>query len=240
MVKPQDLISVFHTMLREHWAYKWGSHEKGCVDCAGAFKYAFSLFGVSFASGSNTIARRYIVGELLPVSQAAPGMAAFKVRPWTKSQEGNSWYNKPPGDIYHIGLVDDNPAYVLNAKSEKSGFSRDKLSSNWAYVAYLKNVDYGAKQKMETMKVTLPAGVKGSTVNFRKQPSMQADIIEQIPVGSAVEVVDASGEWKKIQYQGRDGWMLGIYLSSENNVTVPIADLEKIYDTIGDWLGRRG
>lgn len=237
MVKPQDLISVFQTMLREHWAYKWGSHEKGCVDCAGAFKYAFSLFGVSFASGSNTIARRYIVGELLPVSQAAPGMAAFKVRPWAKSQEGNSWYNKPPGDIYHIGLVDDNPAYVLNAKSEKSGFSRDKISS-WAYVAYLKKVDYGEKQKMETMKVTLPAGVKGSTVNFRKQPSMQADIIEQIPVGSAVEVLDASGEWKKIQYQGRDGWMLAKYLSDGNND--PWDALKQIRDIADAALKGRG
>ena len=76
MVKAQDLISTFQKMYLEHWAYKWGAHKEGLVDCAGAFKYAFSLFGVGFASGSNTIARRYIVGELLPVSQAAPGTAA--------------------------------------------------------------------------------------------------------------------------------------------------------------------
>ena len=41
IISAKELIKQFQTMYREHWAYIWGKAEKGCVDCSGAFVYAF-------------------------------------------------------------------------------------------------------------------------------------------------------------------------------------------------------
>ena len=115
------------------------------MDCSGAFVYAFRLLGNrSIAHGSNAIARKYVV-EMLPVSMAKPGMAAFKARvsgdegydlPERYRQNGVS-YTGDLNDYYHIGLVDSDARYVLNAKGTNYGFSRDPLNGKhgWDYVA---------------------------------------------------------------------------------------------------------
>ena len=41
MIPVHKLIALFQRMYREHWAYKWGSASQGCVDCAGAFVWAY-------------------------------------------------------------------------------------------------------------------------------------------------------------------------------------------------------
>ena len=131
MIPVKSLIELFQTMYREHWRYEWGQHREGCVDCSGAFVYAFEQFGRSLPNGSNAIARGYIVGKMLPVSQAKPGMAAFKAK--DPGEEGYALpekYRKGPDlrDYYHIGLVDEDPRYVLNAKGTNYGFCKDKLT----------------------------------------------------------------------------------------------------------------
>ena len=223
-INVQTLIKIFQQMYAEHWSYKWGSHEQGCVDCSGAFTYAFGLYGIYFPNGSNTIARKYIAGELLPISEAKPGMAAFKCRPWSEKEKDNKWYNTEPGDVYHIGLVDDDPKYVLNAKGEKSGFSRDKIDS-WDYVAYLKDVDYEGSEEdhMKTATVVRTANSTGNTVNMRYAPSTSAKLVERVPFGSVVEVLADSGEWCKIRWESYEGWMLSNYLEYDGQAdeTIP-------------------
>ena len=79
-IKASDLIAMFEKMEREHWAYEWGAAREGCVDCSGAFVYAFkALGGPAIAHGSNTIARKHC-GALVPASEAKPGYAMFRWR----------------------------------------------------------------------------------------------------------------------------------------------------------------
>ena len=124
-------------MYKERWSYIWGRAEKGCVDCSGAFVYAYKQLGhISIAHGSNAIARRWIVGGMLPLSMAQPGMAAFKAKSPGEDgydlperyEQGGASYTGDLMDYYHIGLVDDDPRFVLNAKSSVAGFCRDKLT----------------------------------------------------------------------------------------------------------------
>lgn len=92
-------------MYRERWSYEWGAAREGCVDCSGAFVYAYKkLGGPSITHGSNSITRESM-GTLLPMNEAKPGYASIKVREWRSSESGNKWYGTEPGDSYHIGLV---------------------------------------------------------------------------------------------------------------------------------------
>lgn len=248
----KELISQFQTMYHEHWSYEWGKASRGCVDCSGAFVYAFRQYGLSISHGSNSIGRNAITGQLLPISQARPGMVALKCRPWTGAEEANRWFGQPPGDLYHVGLVDDDPAYVLNAKGTQAGFCRDHISK-WDYVAYLKNVTYTEAITVKTATVVLPSGASGKTVNYRTRPDREAQLIDRIPVGSVVELVEDLGEWCRIQWGGKSGYMMSNYLEYDGQAgeSVPgltdddcvridqaLSAIEQAVDIIGSIVGR--
>ena len=245
MIPVAKLIELFQKMYREHWPYVSGAAKEGCVDCSGAFDYAFeTLHGIDYPHGSNAIARKYIVGKMLPITDAKPGMAAFKVK-----LPGEDGYDLPDkyktgsdlSDYYHIGLVDDDPKYVLNAKGTKQGFCRDALTrkNGWDCVAYLKGVDYGGGDE-----VSYQARVVGGGLNMRKTASTTAERLVQIPDGTLVHVTEESGEWAKTSYSGHTGWVLAKYLepTGEDSDTVVVSRkmLESIYDQLGDVLGLRG
>lgn len=223
-VPVNDLIKVFQRMHKEHWDYDWSGDEEGLVGCAGAFAYAFRQFGISYPKGSNNIARNFIIGKMLPISAAKPGMAAFKVHlPGEEGYDlpdkykiGGSAYNGDLKDYYHIGLIDTDPKYVLNAKGKDYGFCRDALTgkNGWDYVAELKYVDYEKKESGDRVDaiVVLPSGATGSTVNMRKSPSKSADIVCKVPVGSDIDVISDQGQWCEIDYGGRVGYMMSNYI----------------------------
>lgn len=206
-----DIIVLFQRMYREHWRYEWGAAETGCVDCSGAFVWAYRQFGKSIAHGSNSIARNYCEA-LQPISAAVPGMAAFKLH-----RPGQDGYNLPDkyrdspdqNDYYHIGLVDASCEYVLNAQSVKAGFTRTKLSK-WGAVGYLKAVAYTKEdQPMQTMMVNCP---DGETVRLREKPSTNAATLSKVPSGAIVQGADYDLEWSRVDYDGRNGYMMNKYL----------------------------
>lgn len=214
MIPANDLIALFQRMYTEHWAYKWGSAQTGCVDCAGAFVWAYRQFGQSIYHGSNRIARVY-VDALLPVSQARPGMAAFKVRKpghqyydlRSEYKPGGKYYNGDVLDFYHIGLVDDDSDYVLNAQSAKTGFVRSKITQNWAYVARLKAVEYAEE-------TTMTRQVTGGGLNMRAAPSKSGRLITQIPDGSLVTVDEYGPAWCRVEWNGKTGYVMTEYLDA--------------------------
>lgn len=259
MILSADLINLFRRMYAEHWKYVWGKAEEGCVDCSGAFTYAGSVLGASFPHGSNAIARKCIVGSMLPISEARPGMAAFKARvPGEKDYALPDKYTRGAdlNDYYHIGLVDDDGKHVLNAKGTNYGFCRDELSrkNGWDCVAYLTDVDYGEAVPVETKfaRVVLPAGASGTTVNMRESNTKSSAVVARVPVGSEVRIISDAGEWCGIGYGDKNGWMMSNYLEYPNqdgeSESISAADREAIEaalkaieaatETIGSILGR--
>ena len=228
-IKMAPLVHEFQIMYQEHWPYVWGAARKGCVDCSGAYVYAYSLFKQYIYHGSNAIARRYVV-KLLPVSQAKPGMAAFKARAPghryyglpDKYKKGGGSYNGDLNDYYHIGLVDLDGKGVLNAQSEALGFGRSPVSK-WLYVAELKAVEYpsgsamtkeGAKN-MKEMIVTCP---QGETVNVRDKANGKR--IDKLPAGTTVMAGDDVNGWREIVYQDRGGYMSSEFLKPAHAATM--------------------
>lgn len=99
----------------------------------------------------------------------------------------------------------------------------------------------------------------GSTVNLRKKPS--GDLLERIPVGSAVTVLEKQGEWWRVTTCGLTGWMKAEFIRLDDEqddqgdsgddpepeddtdgdyIRVSKAQLQRIYQEVGDMLGIKG
>ena len=235
-IKANDLINQFQTMLDEHWSYEWGAAKKGCVDCSGAFVYAYKqLNGPSITHGSNSIFHKYC-GTPISKNEVGNkniiGNAAFKVRKWSTKYSSNAWYNQKPGDVYHIGLVDKTGKYVLNAKSTSAGFSLDPISS-WQYFAPLNAVDYSeVNETVIEQPYYAIVTTEKDPLKMRKEPNTSSAVITKIPKGELVLVNQEVNGWAAVEYNGYSGYTSLTYLSktslipaepNKNNVTITIS-----------------
>ena len=232
MIPVETLIAEFQRMYREHWSYVWGSHEEGCVDCSGAFYYVFHKYGLPIYNGSNRIARVYCIG-LIPYAEAkangliVPGMLAFKHR-----KPGDQYYDlgsgyKPKGayyngdlnDYYHIGVVDDDVKYVLNAQSSATGFVRSKITEKWSHVAYAKYVDYGKMPESEvvsmTMVVVRTASTSSSTNTVNVRKIKDGAVLTTVRFGDVVEALQDDGTWTQVNTPKGVGWMKSEFLKPQ-------------------------
>ena len=138
---------------------------------------------------------------------------------------------------------------AINSSSSRaavctSKFSGKSINGGWNRVGLWNQIDYGfgGNTEMNTMIVSTP---DGGTLNMREQPSKNADIIARIPNGTPVDVIGTTTDWYKLDYNGKEGWVMSKYLTDpssdpQGQVIVPREELERIYDIIGDWLGLRG
>ena len=250
-MKASELIALFERMLAEHWAYEYGAAREGCVDCSGAFVWAYKQHGQSIAHGSNTIARRHVRGGLRPISEAKPGWAVFKRR--FDGLEPDQYANDGLGNLYHIGLLAADGVNVLNAKSEESGFSSDPIGK-WQLAAPLKGVEYEEDEKMEAL-YRATVATERDPLRVRSAPETGA-IIGHVPRGEIVDVL-AAGDWPRIRYGEMVGYASGAYLrriggdaatdaeagqavrpSGEGNGTVGIPRVlaQQLYRVLGEAL----
>ena len=234
-IKVNDLIDQFQIMLDEHWDYEWGAARKGCVDCSGAFVYAYKqLNGPSIAHGSNSIFHKYCgtpISKKEVGNKNIIGNAAFKVRKWSDNYSSNSWYNKSPGDVYHIGLVDKSGKYVLNAKSTSAGFSLDPISS-WQYFAPLRAVDYSeVNETVIEQPYYAIVTTEKDPLKMRKEPNTSSAVITKIPKGELVLINQETDGWAAIEYNGYSGYASLAYLSKTSSTPVE-SDKNKITITI--------
>lgn len=203
MIQANALIALFKRMLDEHWAYEWGAAREGCVDCSGAFVWAYRQLGATIEHGSNSIAHLR-VGEYVPVAKAKPGYAVFKLRAWRDDSDngGNRWFGQQPGDVYHIGLMDDN-GKVLNAQSTKTGFVASD-ETGWAFAAPLKDVIYkeGDGKVFGNATVRVTSGY----LNIRDGASTRSNVIAKAANSARVNI---------IREAGGTGWVYGALASGE-------------------------
>ena len=260
-VYANDVLKWFQRMYKEHWAYRPNASEKGCVDCSGAFHYVYEQLGGYMPHGSNAMARKYSYNLMSYQEVKKQGikakMVAYKVREPNeqyynlpeKYRVGGSSYNGDLNDYYHVGLV-DTTGEVLNAKSEKSGFVSSRVIEGWDFFGYLKDTIYedGVSEKEPVkepekepekedtiMKMFVSdkyAQKNTTTVNVRKSPSTNAEIVGKLKFGTLVERTAEQGEWSKIEHDKINGWMMTKFLEpyseGSNNSDNPQADEEDL------------
>lgn len=202
--------------MAKKYGSKWIGHM--VADCSGAFVYAYRQFNESIYHGSNRIARIY-VEELLPPEQAKPGMAAFKFyKPGQNGynlpaayRSGAMWYNGDLNDYYHIGLVDEDPRYVLNSATTQNGFIRSKLSNGWSAVGYLKQVDYETETKPMPDNNLFYANA--DKVNVRSAPNGNASRVVYLNGGDVVTKLSEASGWSYVRFNGKTGYVMSKYLN---------------------------
>lgn len=213
MIPVKKLIALFRRMYDEHWTYEWGAARKGCVDCSGAFVWAYKQFGASIYHGSNTIARRH-VGKLTPTPQ--PGYAAFK---WKAND--TTKYPDGCGDFYHIGLVAEDGRTVYEARGTRTGFTTSDVSK-WMCFAPLTAVSYEEGEPMKTPYAAIVATQSGS-LNMRSGPGKEHPAIFKLPKGTPVTVlIDYGNGWAFVDEDGTQGYVSTLYLKPAEPVTEPV------------------
>lgn len=218
----------------QKYGQQWVGHR--VEDCSGAFVRTYKAHGMSIYHGSNRIAREYVV-ELLPIDQAKPGMAAFKARQPgqqyydlpSEYKQGGAHYNGDLADYYHIGLVDENPAYVINAQSTQTGVVRSKLSSNWCAVGYLKAVQYNDQEDNDNMADKMV--VNTDKVNLRAAPDKDAARVEYLNKGDIVTLGIAYPDgWDYVTHERKSGYVMAKYLDPVDAEIKPVEPSDSLDD----------
>lgn len=222
---------------------QWIGHH--VADCSGAFVWAYRQHGLSIYHGSNRIAREY-VQKLLPPAEAKPGMVAFKGRnPGDKYYDlpseykpGGSHYNGDLVDYYHIGLIDNNPAMVINAQSTKNGVNVSQLSNGWCAVGWPKGITKPEEgEKMNKKMIVVGSGY----LNLRPEPSKGAASIGKLYPGDAVTVTqEFSDGWAFVSSSAGQGYVMEAYLAPAPDETPeePPAPDAPASDELMEWLGK--
>ena len=226
------------------WPYvSPGSNNEKGIDCSGLWVKCFRDQGKRIYHGSNTIFREYCTetGKLTNAKQLQPGMAVFKIKPWTDADIGNRWYGKEPGNLSHIGMVTSvNPLVITHATNPV--VKQDKTIGRWAYWGKIKDVDYPDQPSAPDPQSTAEKQMRvvaenGRPVNMRRNPSLNAPRIEYVPVGNVVtqDSTNADG-WSHIRHNGKTGWMLARFLSPLDKSSAPEKDDKKPTIPVGEKL----
>lgn len=232
----------------------------GACDCIGLIIGAIRRAGGSWTGihGSN-YAARYEMRELLPVMDAGElnlGDAVYKAR--MPGEEGYALperYKNDPDqrDYYHVGVVTAvEPLEITHCTGP--GIVRDTKLGKWTYRGRLEKVNYdGTSQEVGTMVQTATVVAdSGSKVKMRSKPSTSDGLYWEVPVGALVQVAEVSGEWAKVRYGDRTGYMMAKFLvmdaptqgttpgsnqgDASEIISVQRAALQAVYDALGSIL----
>lgn len=104
---------------------------------------------------------------------------------------------------------------------EENGFYRVRTSSGTTGYVSKKYVTIPENSKIPSSKVDIPPKTtvkvenSNSRLNFRNAPNSSSsnNIIGSIDNGAELDVLDRSGDWTKVRYNGQEGWVYTKYLT---------------------------
>lgn len=95
---------------------------------------------------------------------------------------------------------------------------------------------------MET--VIISGGNPDQPIRLRRAASTASSIMAEIPQGSEATLTEGGGTWNRIEWNGLAGYVMSVFVhkkgDDQETIIVNRAELERIYDTLGDMLGLRG
>ena len=83
------------------------------------------------------------------------------------------------------------------------GIATDSKQGKWLYGGPLALVDYG--EEAMPLEMAIVRASSGGTVNLRKTPG--GALVDRVPVGATVNVLERGGEWSRIAWDGKQGHM---------------------------------
>lgn len=237
MMTVTDYLEKIEEIYQEQPDYERGHDgSDGKCDCIGMLKGAMRRCGVTpkGMKGSN-YAARYTAENFREIGSTKDlqlGEAVFKaIEPGGSGYDlpdeykpGGANYNGDLRDYSHIGTVTSlNPLVITHMTSPKP--LKDTKLGKWKYHGWLPQVekespspDPQPEPQPEPAETTATVwAASGTTVNMRKGPSTSKALVERVPVGSVVVILDYEPDWCQIAYTDRRGatwygWMMTEFL----------------------------
>lgn len=139
------------------------------------------------------------------------------------------------GNASHIGIYSGGQYEVVHSSASRGRVAASTLENGWTHIGWLKAVDYyddlpdgeepsfdvdysGAtnlpKEGADTMigYINLPTD---SNVKFRISPSSDSQWYGRINGGEQVDVLSDSGEWTRVKYGGKDGYVMSKFITTD-------------------------
>ena len=230
-MKTSDFLYYVEEIYNSHPDYERGHDgSDGKCDCIGLIKGALRRGGETPTGLKGTnYAARYTLKDfrvINSVSDLKLGEAVIKaINPGCSGydlpdeyKEGGINYNGDLTDYNHIGVVTGlNPLVITHMTSPSA--KKDYKIGRWLYTGQIPQVDGsepgpGPQPVLKTAVVWAPSG---DTVNMRKGPSTSKALVERVPIGWVVTVLDKEPDWCQIEYVDKRGakwygWMMTQFL----------------------------
>lgn len=256
MTTVDKLLSGAETIESLNPTYRLGgSGDDGTCDCIGLVIGSLNRAGETWSGVHGTnYAVRHEMRTFAPFSSASAlevGDLVFKGRPpGDPSWSLPSRYAHDPDqtDYYHVGIVFSVDPIRIKHMTTPSVMTDSKLGK-WKYHGKLKKVEGGSEpmpSPEEYEQVTIEGGNVDVPINLRSRPSTSANLIDQIPQGSTAGLIEYQSEWCHVLYKNVAGYVMTKFVTRSDSdpvgevVSVSRAELERIYDEIGNLLGLRG
>lgn len=200
-----------------------GDGSDGKCDCIGLIIGAVRLAGGTWngTHGSNWAARNAMDG-LSSIGRAADcflGEIVYKAKePGEEGYDLPSSYKNSPDqrDYYHVGVVTSvDPLCITHCTGVQGGIKCDSTLGKWRYGGRLKYVDYdagGESMDEDPLYIAIVTAKSGNTVRMRSGPSDKSDVLENIKVGTEVDVLEILNGWNRIRHNGVSGYMMSKFL----------------------------
>lgn len=119
----------------------------------------------------------------------------LNIRNTPKVKDANKLYAVPKGIEFEI-LGQENDWYKVELKNEKSGW----INSNY--------VDVNNKSLY----------ISADNVNFREDKNLNSKVFKVLDEDTKVEFLEDNGEWIKVKYDGKEGYIYNKYITDEKPV----------------------
>ena len=148
-------------------------------------------------------------------------------------------YYDGKGNASHIGLKTGRGAGAIHSSSGRGCVAEsefhDKTIKNggWNRVGLWDQLDYGktiswllehmgiggtleeSKKEEATAMQAIARSENGKDINLRKTKG--GDLLDRVPNGGQVEILEQGDEWCKIKWKGKTGWMMTQFLEIEDD-----------------------
>ena len=205
----------------------------GYCDCIGLPIGSLRRAGIKWKGihGSNYAARYRLkvkIKSIKAVSDLRVGQLVFKGRTDTKDlpkryKKGGSLYNGDLTDYYHVGIVISvKPLVILHMTSPTC--KRDTSLGKWGYYGECVYVEYADASvpvaPPEVIKIMAQViATSGKTVNMRKGKGKNYQIVDRVPLGDYVEILQDDGsDWTYVQWKTKSGYMMDMFLLTGKEV----------------------
>ncbi len=107
----------------------------------------------------------------------------------------------------------------IETKTTKGWIRKEKLKKEEAKQEETKQEQPEEPKKEEVKQVSKTLYVNTTSINVRKEASTSAEIIANLPVNTAVQVIAEVNGWSQVKVSGKDGYILSSLLSTKKQET---------------------